>query len=215
MGKDPYSCTGCKKTFSRKSNAERHNRLIHNEMAIVFNKETGRLANKNKESKLSSLTSSFSPFPFPSDSKTATTDTNNNNTVPPTPNLFPNDLKDFNVDIPYPKINIKTDENKFFKIFEKTSPLIDELDALLLSTYVQNIDRIQLLSTTITSALMSQNPVNVIKAQINFYRSLIGIKKASGFVAASHNISLDQAKDMLKTIILSAPYSKNKFDNQI
>ncbi|HXS59962.1 MAG TPA: hypothetical protein VN703_04050 [Candidatus Sulfopaludibacter sp.] len=40
-----------------------------------------------------------------------------------------------------------------------------------------------------------------------------GIKKASRFVAFSHNISLDKAQSMLATIILTAPYSKNKIDN--
>ncbi len=121
MGKDAYSCIRCKKTFSRKSNAERHNKLIHYEMAIIFNKETGRMANKNKEGKLSSPTSSFSPFPFPSDSKTTT----NSNTVPPTPNLFPNDLKDLNVETPYPEINIKTDEDKLILLcfFQSLQPL--------------------------------------------------------------------------------------------
>jgi hypothetical protein len=41
----------------------------------------------------------------------------------------------------------------------------------------------------------------------------MGFKKASGFVALSYNIPLDNAQSMLATIILIAPYSKNKFDN--
>ena len=80
MGKDAYRCTGCTKTFSRKSNAERHNRLIHNEMAIVFNKESGWRSIKNKESKSPSPTSSSSPaFPSPSSSTTITDANKNNN----------------------------------------------------------------------------------------------------------------------------------------
>jgi uncharacterized membrane protein len=96
--------------------------------------------------------------------------------------------------------------------FEKISPLIDELDTLLISTYIQNINRTQILASVIISSLTSQNPVKFIKNQINFYRSFIGIKKASGFVALTQNIPLEQAQLLLKSIILAAPYSKNKFD---
>jgi hypothetical protein len=96
--------------------------------------------------------------------------------------------------------------------FEKISPLIDELDTLLISTYIQNINRTQILASVIISSLTSQNPVKFIKDQINFYRSFIGIKKASGFVALTQNIPLEQAQLLLKSIILAAPYSKNKFN---
>jgi hypothetical protein len=40
----------------------------------------------------------------------------------------------------------------------------------------------------------------------------MGFKKASGFVALSHNIPLNKTQLMLKSIILAAPYSRNKFD---
>lgn len=223
MGKDAYRCTGCTKTFSRKSNAERHNRLIHNEMAIVFNKESGWRSIKNKESKSPSPTSSSSPaFPSPSSSKTITdaNKNNNDNTIPPPPppppipNPFQNNLKDFNVSsIPYPEIDKYTsDEDKFFKIFEKISPLIDDLDTLL-SAYTSHDERNKILSEIIISALMSSNPVRSLKNTINMHRSIMAIKKASGFVAFSHKIPPAQAHLMLKTIILAAPYSKNKFNN--
>ncbi len=75
------------------------------------------------------------------------------------------------------------------------------------------MDRSQLLSTTIMASLMSQNPVIFIKEQINFYRSLIVIKKATAFVASSLKVSPDQDGEMIKTVILAtAPYSKNKFN---
>jgi hypothetical protein len=51
------------------------------------------------------------------------------------------------------------------------------------------------------------------KNQINFYRSTNGFKKASGFVALTQNIPLDKAQLLLKSIILAAPYSKNRFNN--
>ncbi len=38
-----YSCNRCKKNFSRKWNALRHNEQIHHGLAIIFNKKTGAL----------------------------------------------------------------------------------------------------------------------------------------------------------------------------
>ena len=38
-----YACNSCKKNFSRKWNALRHNEQIHHGLAIIFNKKTGVL----------------------------------------------------------------------------------------------------------------------------------------------------------------------------
>jgi hypothetical protein len=204
MARKIYECTNCKKTFTRRANAERHNIAIHNEMAVIYNKETDWISNKRKINM---------PSPSSSSSSTISLDMNSNNNN--TTNIRkPNNtnLKDFEYRDPYSKI-AKTDEEKVFKIFEKiSSPLIDELDTLLITTYIQNLNKTQILVSVIISSLTSQNPVKFIKDQINFYRTFIGIKKASGFVALSHNIPLDQAQLLLKSIILAAPYSKNKFD---
>jgi hypothetical protein len=166
MGRAIYGCTKCKKTFGRRYNADRHNLQMHNEMAVVYNKETDQISNKGKVNKSPS---------------SLATNTNN-----------------------------KTDEEKIFKIFEKISPLIDELDVLL-STF-DPANRIKMLSDVIISSLISLNPVHSIKGYLSYYRSLIGINKASAFVAASENIPLNQAKEKLKTIILVAPYSKDKYN---
>jgi hypothetical protein len=196
MARKIFECTNCKKTFSRKYNADRHNIAIHNEMAVIYNKETDWVSNKRK-------------INVPSSSTISLESDNNNSTKIPKPNNT--NLNDFEYRDPYSKI-AKTDEEKVYKIFEKISPLIDELDTLLISTYIQNINRTQILASVIISSLTSQNPVKFIKNQINFYRSFIGIKKASGFVALTQNIPLEQAQLMLKSIILAAPYSKNKFN---
>ena len=132
MGRGKYGCTMCKKTFPRRYNADRHNLQIHNEMAIVYNKENDEISNKCKVNK---------------SSPTLTTDTNS-----------------------------KTDEEKIFKIFEKISPFIDELDVLL-STF-DPANRIKILSDVITSSLISLNPVHSIKGYLNYYHSLIGINKS-------------------------------------
>jgi hypothetical protein len=40
MKHNSFSCNKCKETFSRKSNAHRHNKTIHGEMALIFNSKT-------------------------------------------------------------------------------------------------------------------------------------------------------------------------------
>ncbi len=81
-----------------------------------------------------------------------------------------------------------------------------------LSTYKIPEERIKILSESIIFALSSSTPVHALKDIINLHRVTKGIKKASGFVALSHNIPLDKAQSMLATIILTVPYSKNKFN---
>ena len=49
MGKALYRCTNCEQTFSRKWNAERHNTQKHDEMAIVYNKESKWRSHTGKE----------------------------------------------------------------------------------------------------------------------------------------------------------------------
>jgi hypothetical protein len=45
---------GCKNTFTRKWNAGRHNLTIHDEIAIVYNKEIGKISDKRKTNNYSS-----------------------------------------------------------------------------------------------------------------------------------------------------------------
>ena len=59
-------------------------------------------------------------------------------------------------------------KRKVFKIFEKISPLIDELDTLL-SKYKPDPERIKILSDVISYSLMSSNPVRSLKDTISFY----------------------------------------------
>ncbi len=80
---------------------------------------------------------------------------------------------------------------------------------MLLTKYKPNPERIKILSDVTGLSLMTSNPVRSLKDTIKSYRTTMGIKKASAFVAASNNITPDQAKEMLKTIILAAPYSRN------
>ena len=202
MGKEPYVCTTCNRTFSRKNNAERHNRSLHDEMAVIFNKDTGWRSDKTKENK-SSFTLSLSS------SKTPTDATTHNDTIPSSRVPYPNNLEDLNIGITDPEIDIKIDDEKFFEIFGKISPLIDELDTLL-SEYKSHEERINILSDGIILALMSPNPIRSLKDTINLHRLYKGVTKASGFVALSKNIPPAKAQLMLKAMVLSAPYSKNE-----
>ncbi len=54
-----YICNQCNKKFSRKWNALRHNKQIHHELAIVYNKATGV---DFKNSKESNTTTNYDPF---------------------------------------------------------------------------------------------------------------------------------------------------------
>jgi hypothetical protein len=202
MGKEPYVCTTCNRTFSRKNNAERHNRSLHDEMAVIFNKDTGWRSDKTNENK-SSFPSSFSS------SKTPTDATTHNNTIPSSQVPYPNNLEDLNIGIPDTKINIKTDDEKFFEIFEKISPLIEDLD-ILLSAYKSPDEKIKMVSDGIILALMSPNPVRSLKDIINLHRLNNGITKAVAFTAKSKKITPEQALSMLKAMVLIAPYSKNE-----
>jgi hypothetical protein len=207
MVKNTYACTSCKKTFSRKYNAERHNKLKHDEMAVVYNKETDWISNKRKTN-VKAQQIQHTPS-SPSSSTISTSDTNNKNTIS---KPYYDPLEDFNFADQNSKINKNTDIEKVFKIFEKISHLIDDLDTQL-STYKSHEERIKILSEAIIFSLMSSNPVGALKDIINLHRSTMGFQKASGLIAFSRKIPLDQAQLMLKTIILAAPYSKNKFNN--
>ena len=205
MGRGIYGCTKCKKTFPRRYNAERHNKSIHDEMAIVFNKDTGWRSDTTKEIK-----SQSSPFPSSSisSSKTPTDSTKYNDTIPSSRVPYPN-LEELHVGIPNPEINIKTDDEKFFEIFGKISPLIEDLDTLL-STYKSPDEKIKMVSEGIILALMSSNPVRTLKDIINLHRLNKGITKAVAFIAKSKNITPEQAQSMLKAMVMTAPYSKNE-----
>src|SRR6476661_3198892 len=81
MPKKTYGCTDCNKTFSRKYNAERHNETIHNQMAKIYNKETGWKLNNNQKTnnayqvQQDSFSSSSTPHPTSSSKATTTTAT--------------------------------------------------------------------------------------------------------------------------------------------
>ena len=139
----------------------------------------------------------------------ATDTTKNNDTISSSGVPYPNNPEDLNIGIPNPEINIKTDDEKFFEIFEKISPLIDELDTLV-SAYKSPDEKDKILSDGIMLALMSPNPVRSIKDMINLHRLYNGIKKASDSVANSKKITPEQAQLILRTMVLTAPYSKNE-----
>jgi hypothetical protein len=50
-----YSCTGCKKKFSRKWNALRHNNQIHHGLAIIYDISTGWASKDNEDTNILKL----------------------------------------------------------------------------------------------------------------------------------------------------------------
>ncbi len=185
MGKSIYQCTICKKTFSRKSNAERHNIDIHNEMADIYNSEnelvSGRRTITTKNTEAKQLSNGFNINALKAKYSNPSVD------------------EDIN------------DEEKILKVFGKMYPLIEELDKSL--SHLPPAQRIDTVAELIILSLSTTNPFKLIKNAINFHHSIAGMNKASYFVALSKKISPSQAQEILRTSILNAPYFKNKAYN--
>ena len=204
--------TSCKKTFSRKFNAERHNELQHGSFAIIYNKDSDWISPKRKIKPSSSL-SNFSSFT--STPSTTANETRLNHNKDDNKFDFHNDsLKEFyfnekNSEI-YKENNL---DESIYKIFGKISPLIDDLDKQF-GKYQTRDNRIKMLSEIIIMGLSTSNPVKTLKETRDLQRSIIGFNKASEFISISKNISIIDAKLLLRSIIRTAPYSKNKFNKQ-
>jgi hypothetical protein len=206
MGRPTYACTKCNKTFGRRYNADRHSLRKHDGMAIIFNKETNKISNKRKIKDYSPSSSS----PITTTTTTTKTDANNNTKTIPDPH--DNNREDF-FSNPNSKINNNTvNKEKIFRIFEKISPLIDELDLLLIK-YKPDPERKKIISNVIGLSLATSNPVRSLKDTINYYRVTKVMEITTSYVAESQNITPNQAKEMLKSIILAATYSRDKFNN--
>ena len=196
--KNIYACTSCKKTFSRKFNAERHNKVVHEEMAMVYNKENDWKSNIKKSPLKSSNTIDRIIKSTSLSHSSLKPDKNIDNLIPK--QTYNNNLKD-----------LYKDDQLVFKIIGKMAPYIDTFDSLLLSRYSDNNDRIKILSSILTTSLTTSNPIKFIKEQINFLHSLIAMKKSISLISHYYNIEPKQARETLKGLVLSAPYSKNKF----
>ena len=196
--KNIYACTSCKKTFSRKFNAERHNKIVHEEMAMVYNKENDWKSNIKKSPLKSSNTIDRIIKSTSLSHSSLKPDKDIDNLIPK--QTYNNNLKD-----------LYKDDQLVFKIIGKMAPYIDTFDSLLLSRYSDNNDRIKILSSILTTSLTTSNPIKFIKEQINFLHSLIAMKKSISLISHYYNIEPKQARETLKGLVLSAPYSKNKF----
>ncbi len=215
MGKAIYRCTNCKKTFSRKYNAERHNTDIHNEMSVIYNKENNGVSKKRKIDNVVTSTVDASTI-----ATEYNTEYNNNNKTmtevkPKDPNF---NFKDFVLNN---EANSGADTNtddklvdKFLKFFEKLMPLVNELD-ILLKSYKKPDEIAKTISETITRSMMSQDPFKFVKDTIVVHRTEMGFIKASEYIALSDNISLHQAKIMLKALAWNSPYFKRNMTSAV
>jgi len=220
MVKKVYHCTKCEKTFSRKFNAERHNELKHNSLAIIYNKETNWTSSKrrtkpsinhlkNGQSSNSSNRSSYANTTSTTEKEATSNNSSENNKFETHSKIS----KEFNFNGINSEIKEENIFETVFKIFEKISPLIDEIDKQL-SSYQDPFNKMKTLSELIIFVLASSNPVKALKEARDLQRSLIGFNKASEFIAISRSISKKNAQLLLQSIILAAPYSKNKFNKQ-
>lgn len=158
MAKSLYMCSICKQTFGRKSNAERHNRDIHSEMAGIYNSgnelvsDKRKTTTKNMNEKL--LSKGF--------------DINALRSKYSEPSAVDEDYED---------------ENKILRVFGKMLPLIEELDNSL--SDISHAKRIDMVAESIILSLSTTNPFKLMKKAIDFNHSIAGLKKASYVVAAS------------------------------
>jgi hypothetical protein len=195
MGRDLYSCTGCKKTFGRRYNAERHNKQVHDEMAVVYDNKTNRISAKRTiASKKASIAG---------------------------PNSMDKGEKAnrFNIDSLKTRYSESStdkdndDEEKISNVFGKMLPLLEEIESLLSDT--PPAERKDTVGQIIMTSLMTSNPFKAMRDAINFHNSIKGTKKASYLVAAWKNISPVQAQELLRSTIMNAPYFKRKLDYNI
>jgi hypothetical protein len=220
MGKALYRCTNCEQTFSRKWNAERHNTQKHDEMAIVYNKESKWRSHTGKEDTTTSITTTTAVAPAAVSTSTLAQQNSihNGNTSskekPQVPNFV---LKDFANDRqgnPGSGADEFAEFDKFLKIFEKSMPLIDELDTLL-AKYKVPTERTKILADTTIQSLLSPNPFKFIKDTIRLHRTEFGFEKAAGSIAVSENISTQQAKNKIKALGWNSPYLKKNKTNAV
>jgi hypothetical protein len=195
MGRDLYSCTGCKKTFGRRYNAERHNKKVHDEMAVVYDNKTNLASDKGKMANKKTLIAGPNSIDIGEQAK----------------RFKINSLKTTYSASSTDKDN--DDEKKISKVFEKMLPLIEELDSLLSDVQVEK--RIDTVGQIIMSSLMTSNPFKAMRDAINLRNSIKGMEKASYFVATSSKITQVQAQELLRSTVLNAPYFKNKLDYSI
>ena len=212
MAKKSYTCTNCKQTFTRKFNAERHNNNVHNGIAAIFNKETeDKISDKRNIASRSfnipakpETKKGFLPLKSDKDHKNSAFSPNHNNSK----NLYKKRLEQEEEEAD----NEKDDENEqmVLKIIGKLSPYIDIFDSLLLSSGKGVQERNQILAELIISSLSSSDPFAFIKEQIEFYRSLIAMRRAISLTSQYYNIQPAKAKETLKALVMNSSYTKNK-----
>jgi hypothetical protein len=178
-------------------------------MAMVYNKENDWKSNIKKSPLKSSNTIDHTIKSTSLSHSSLKPDKDIDNLIPK--QTYNNNLKDLYKDDLYLDNSENKDDQLVFKIIGKMAPYIDTLDSLLLSRYSDNNDRIKILSFILTTSLTTSNPIKFIKEQINFLHSLIAMKKSISLISHYYNIEPKQARETLKGLVLSAPYSKNKF----
>jgi hypothetical protein len=216
MGKAIYGCTNCRKTFSRKYNAERHNTYIHNEMAVIYNKENNWVSKKRKIGNVATSTVGATPISTIA-TENSSMDNNNKTSKKEIPQNSNFNFKDFarnSKENSGDDTNVDNKLDKFLKFIEKLMPLVIELDTLLTS-YKKPGERIKIVSDAIIQSLIAHDPFISIKEKISFHRTEFGLLKAYGYIALSENTSPQQAEKKLKLLVWNSPYFKRNLASSV
>ena len=183
-----YDCNKCNKSFSRKWNAERHNERMHDDLSAIRHRKTKsafepKLKTKNPYHK-------NKPILFQS---------------------FDSEFKDNDLGKSFSSyVNFGPDKQKIMKIFGQLAQPFEELEKLM-DDYDEK-SKNHTLCEIFISCLKSPRPVKSMKETVEMHRSIKYRKKIEKHVSMAYNMSDDEVKLFLETIIRNSTYFKKNIN---
>ena len=182
-----YSCGKCDKSFSRKSNAERHNENVHDDLSAIRHRKTK---------------SSFEP-------KSKTKDPHKKKPI--LSPSFNSAFKDINPGkSPFSHETFGPDKIKTIKIYGQLAQPFEELEKLM-DDYDEK-SKNSTLCRIFISCLKSSRPVKSMNETVKMHRSMKFRKKIEKHVAMAYNMSADEATLFLESIIRNSSYFKKNIN---
>jgi hypothetical protein len=184
VNKNYYGCSKCNQSFSRKWNADRHNELIHSDLAVIEikSKPTHDLQTKPKKIVKQNKFKKFTSVRFK--------------------------IKD---DISYEffseYVHADANELKTIKIFGQLIKPFEELEKLL-EHYDEEL-KAEILHKIFVSSINSHRPVKSMNDTVVMYRSIFGMEKIAQNTSKHMNVPVEQAKTMLKELVKISPHFNN------
>lgn len=153
MSENVYECHSCLYKTPRRTNANRHIRLIHNGNAVALNKKTGKL-------------SSQKPI------------TNH-------------------------KSEVDLETQIIYDIFNDIAPSFERLE--FLARFFPEQMRVNFLSETLITSLLSNEPHKVINEKIKSIQNVLPVIKLSNYISAYKKMELPVAIVLLKELVANSP----------